>query len=126
VRFACCRRRRPGSRRFLAPGPPLAERRKHPIRGMSPRSRDRSFESRSAPQLIAGFVNRAVEDIGVQGHDVIGVQVKERCLVPLVGHASGDGVATVVAGENLECLPMLGDEALSTAADQVAQLIRPD
>jgi hypothetical protein len=38
---------------------------------MRPRSRDRSFESRSAPQLIAGFFSRAVEDIGVQSHEVI-------------------------------------------------------
>jgi hypothetical protein len=87
-------------------------------------SRDRAFESRSAPQLIASFVNRAVEDVRMQGHDVIGVQVQEREFVPLVGHASGDGVATVVAGENRERLRMLGDEARSPAANQIAQLVR--
>ena len=94
------------------------------IRGMGARSSDRAFESRTVPQLIASFVNSAVEDIGIQGHDVIGVQVQERELVPLVGHASGDGFATVVAGENRERLRMLGDEALAPAADQMAQLVR--
>ena len=94
------------------------------IRGVGARSRDRSFESRTAPQLIAGFVNRAVEDIGIQGHDIIGIQVQERELVPLISHASVDGVAMVVAGENRERLPMGGDEALSAGADQVAYVIR--
>ena len=96
------------------------------ICGMGARSRDRAFESRTAPQLIAGFVNRAIEDVRIQGQDVIGVQVQEREFIPLVGHASGAGVATVVAGENRKRVCMLGDETLSPDADQVAQLVCAD
>jgi hypothetical protein len=89
----------------------------HPICGMRARSRDGSFESRATPQLIAGFIDRAVEDIGVKANDVIGVQVQQREVAPLVGHGSARGVAAVVGGENLERFPMLGDETLPAAAD---------
>ena len=84
---------------------------------MGARSRDGAFESRAAPHLIAGLIDGAVEDIGVKANDVIGVQVQQRNVAPLVGHRSVRGVAAVVGGENPERFPMLGDETLSPAAD---------
>jgi len=49
---------------------------------------------------------------------------QEREVVPLVDQPSGDGVATIVIGECRERLSVLGDEALSPAPDQIAQLLR--
>jgi hypothetical protein len=90
---------------------------------MRARSRDGSHEPRTAPQLIGGCFDRAVEDLGVKDYDVIGVQLQQREFAPLVAHASAGGVATVMACENRERLPMLGDETLSPAANEVAQLV---